>query len=74
MRPLNLPSNFSFFKTTTSYFSLSVPFVQILTDSIDSKTIYGRLADAVVSDINPNFTIKAFDMSGKEFSNTVNAI
>jgi|TARA_B110000902_G_C14135522_1_gene523704 hypothetical protein len=48
--------------------------VQVLTDSIDSKTIYGRLADAVVSDINPNFTIKAFDMSGKEFSNTVNAI
>jgi hypothetical protein len=74
MRPLNLPSNFSFFKTTTSYFSLSVPFVQILTDSIDCKTIYGGLADAEVSDINPNFTIKAFDMSGKEFSNTVNAI
>jgi|TARA_B110000444_G_C18244068_1_gene324470 hypothetical protein len=48
--------------------------VQILTDSIDCKTIYGGLADAEVSDINPNFTIKAFDMSGKEFSNTVNAI
>lgn len=74
MRPLNLPSNFLFLKITTSYFSSSGAFVQVLTDSIDSKSIYGRLADAVVSDINPNFTIKAFDMSGKEFSNTVNAI